>query len=57
MKLNRSSVVNNRKVWQEKGYRVPEYDMNVMIENTCTAPEWIHFGAGNIFRAFIAAAQ
>ena len=57
MKLNRSSVVNNRKVWQEKGYRVPEYDMNAMIENTCAAPEWIHFGAGNIFRAFIADAQ
>lgn len=28
------------------------YDRNKMIEKTKQAPEWVHFGYGNIFRAF-----
>lgn len=28
------------------------YDREKMIEKTKSSPEWIHFGAGNIFRAF-----
>lgn len=28
------------------------YDRKKMIEKTKSAPEWVHFGAGNIFRAF-----
>ncbi len=28
------------------------YDRTKMIEKTKAAPEWVHFGAGNIFRAF-----
>lgn len=32
-------------------YKFP-YDRKKMIEKTKNAPEWVHFGAGNIFRAF-----
>ncbi len=51
MKLNESSVYSNA-AWKEKGFFVPSYDRNKMIEETKANPEWVHFGAGNIFRAF-----
>ena len=38
--------------WREAGYFVPSYDREKLTENTKHNPEWIHFGAGNIFRAF-----
>jgi len=33
---------------------MPEFDVESMIDTTLAAPEWLHFGAGNIFRAFLA---
>lgn len=41
---------NNR--WCESGYPRPAYDREAMVERTQKDPWWIHFGAGNIFRAF-----
>lgn len=38
--------------WIDKGYRVPTYDRDKIIENTKEHPYWVHFGYGNIFRAF-----
>ena len=43
--------------WQEKGYRLPAFDRAEMIRKTEEAPAWVHFGAGNIFRAFQCAAM
>lgn len=43
--------------WKEKGYRLPEFDREAVIEKTKKQPTWLHLGAGNIFRAFIAAVQ
>ncbi|MBP5655333.1 MAG: mannitol dehydrogenase family protein [Clostridiales bacterium] len=34
--------------------KVPSYDIGSMIEATMKEPLWLHFGAGNIFRIFIA---
>lgn len=42
-------------IWGEKGYHVPSYDRAVVKRTTQETPSWIHFGAGNIFRAFPAA--
>ena len=36
----------------EKGYQVPSYDRDAVRARTMENPWWIHFGAGNIFRAF-----
>ena len=36
----------------KKGYSVPQYDREAVKKNTYESPFWIHFGAGNIFRAF-----
>ena len=39
-------------VWEEKGYEVLKYDREAVKQKTKEAPTWVHFGAGNIFRAF-----
>lgn len=38
--------------WMERGYKVPMYDRDAVMERTKENPYWIHFGYGNIFRAF-----
>ena len=47
----------NKKEWEEHGVRLPEYDRAAMRRKTLEAPVWVHFGAGNIFRGFIAGLQ
>lgn len=51
MKLNNEGL-KNRQEWESKGYKLPEYDREAVKEATIKNPKWIHFGAGNIFRAF-----
>ena len=38
--------------WKKAGYSLPEYDIPAAVARTRENPRWIHFGAGNIFRAF-----
>lgn len=45
----------NAKEWEEKGYELPKYNIAAIREKTHDAPTWVHFGGGNIFRAFPAA--
>ncbi len=51
MKLNRKDLLE-RENWRSKGYKIPSYDIDLIIDNTEREPEWVHFGAGNIFRCF-----
>lgn len=51
MKLNAQGIAD-RKQWEEKGYELPNYDRAKVAAATRENPFWIHFGAGNIFRAF-----
>ncbi len=44
--------LKDREAWKKAGYRLPEYDRESMICATREEPFWIHFGAGNLFRAF-----
>ena len=44
--------ISNRSQWEEKGYSLPKYDIGQMRAATKENPFWIHFGAGNLFRAF-----
>lgn len=51
MILNEAGL-QNPSIWKEKGYNLPDYDRAKMIQKTVENPIWVHFGAGNIFRAF-----
>jgi len=44
--------LKDRAAWEAAGYRLPAFDRAKMRENTKNRPVWVHFGAGNIFRAF-----
>ena len=41
--------------WEAKGYELPKFDIQAVRQKTAEAPTWVHFGGGNIFRAFPAA--
>ena len=43
--------------WEKLGVALPAYDVSAMRVRTRENPVWIHFGAGNIFRAFVAVLQ
>ena len=45
----------NAAEWEQKGYQLPKFDIKAVRENTAKEPTWVHFGGGNIFRAFPAA--
>ncbi len=53
MKLNIQSV-KNKDEFESKGINVPNFDIEKAWKETNENTKWIHFGAGNIFRAFIA---
>ena len=56
MKLSEISTSSfDPKVWEEKGYQLPKFDLQAVRDKTFREPTWLHFGAGNIFRAFPAA--
>ncbi|MEG0127148.1 MAG: mannitol dehydrogenase family protein, partial [Clostridia bacterium] len=38
--------------YAQKGYLLPNFDIDAMRQKTLKNPTWIHFGAGNILRAF-----
>ncbi len=45
----------NAAEWEAKGYELPKFDITAVAKKTHDEPTWLHFGAGNIFRAFPAA--
>ena len=49
------AALTDRAAWEAAGISVPAYDRAAMIRKTREQPLWLHFGAGNLFRAFPAA--
>ena len=45
----------NAAEWEAKGFELPKFDIKAVREKTAKEPTWVHFGGGNIFRAFPAA--
>lgn len=54
--LSRDNI-KHKKTWQEAGIELPKFDYEKMVADTKENPTWVHFGAGNIFRGFIAMLQ
>ncbi|MGC7870666.1 mannitol dehydrogenase family protein [Desulfosporosinus sp. SYSU MS00001] len=49
--------IKDGKPWTESGIELPGFQADEMIRVTRDNPAWVHFGAGNIFRGFIAVLQ
>lgn len=47
----------NKDEWNAAGVTLPRFDVEKMQNKTKEQPVWLHFGAGNIFRGFIARLQ
>ncbi len=46
------NILQDKEAWASKGYSLPQFNRAAVTEKTKEAPFWLHFGAGNIFRAF-----
>lgn len=55
MKLSLTTLQDS--FWQQHGYHMPQFDLATVTAKTQANPCWLHLGAGNIFRAFLAHAQ
>ena len=56
VELNNQSI-QDREQWSAKGYYIADFNRAAIVEKTAEKPIWVHFGDGNIFRAFIAMLQ
>ena len=49
--------IKSKEKWRDAGIETPDFDYDKVLRNTMENPVWLHFGAGNIFRGFIAVLQ
>ena len=56
MKLSYQGI-QDKQAFAQANIKLPGYDWKAMAAATEEKPVWVHFGAGNIFRGFIANLQ
>ena len=52
MKLNQEELEANRLSFLAAGFKLPCYDRECVKKKTLEHPAWVHFGPGNLFKAF-----
>ena len=57
MKLTLQDVAQKKNEFEKAGITLPSYDIEAVHKKTLEEPVWVHFGAGNIFRGYIAGLQ
>ena len=50
-------ALQDKAAWEAVGVKLPQFDVQKMRAQTAETPVWVHFGAGNIFRGFVAMLQ
>lgn len=56
LSLTRDSL-SEQQWWADRKVSLPRFDLDEVSARTAKSPTWLHFGAGNIFRGFIARLQ
>ncbi|MFZ5988776.1 MAG: mannitol dehydrogenase family protein [Bacillota bacterium] len=56
MKLSKKAIEESH-IWSRSGIELPRFDLEEVIKATRERPAWVHFGAGNILRGFLAVLQ
>ncbi|MCD8140519.1 MAG: mannitol dehydrogenase family protein [Planctomycetaceae bacterium] len=56
MKLTENGLCDSA-AWTDAGFVLPRFDRKKVADATRQRPKWVHFGAGNIFRAYPATLQ
>jgi fructuronate reductase len=52
LQLNKEELKRQKDRFTAMGIKTPEYDFEKVWEATKKAPIWLHFGGGNLFRAY-----
>ncbi|MDR2501356.1 MAG: mannitol dehydrogenase family protein [Treponema sp.] len=55
--LTKKDLIENAAAFERAGVQVPAFAIDRVREKTAAAPVWVHFGAGNLYKAFHAALQ
>lgn len=56
MRLNKHALKDYTE-WEKVEIELPKFNIEEMVDRTKNNPTWVHFGAGNIFKGFIAVLQ
>ncbi|GHV83512.1 mannitol dehydrogenase [Spirochaetia bacterium] len=52
LELNLKSIKENKAEFEKAGVHLPAYNIETVKKNTANAPVWVHFGMGNLFKAY-----
>ena len=57
MDVTLKGITESKDAFVQAGVELPQYDVAAVQKHTARHPVWVHCGAGNIFRGFVASLQ